>query len=109
MDYVTKHECCTRAELFAALGIPLEGTRSAEQDRLYQQFAWIVERGHLIEYHNGVLALPAEFPKFRNLPPTRKVSAAPESHAEAGAQAAAPELRAETAVSAEAVTPSSQD
>ena len=87
MDYVTKHECCTRAELFAALGIPMEGTRTAEQDRLFQQFAWIVERGHLIEYHNGVLALPAEFPKFRNLSPARKApaavapdSAAPESH-----------------------------
>ena len=105
MDYVTKHECCTRAELFAALGIPLEGTRSAEQDRLYQQFAWIVERGHLIEYHNGVLALPAEFPKFRNLPATRKVSAAPESHAEAAAPAAAPESHAEVTESAEAAAP----
>ena len=68
LEYVTQHECCTRAELFAALGIPMEGTRTAEQDRLFQQFAWIVERGHLIEYPNGVLALPAEFPKYRTLP-----------------------------------------
>lgn len=99
MEYVTQHECCTRAELFAALGIPMEGTRTADQDRLFQQFAWIVERGHLIEYPNGVLALPAEFPKYRNLPSGGKAAAKPDRAAqtEPAAEEPAPEAPAEDA------------
>lgn len=80
MTYVREHEGCTRADLFSALGIPLEGVRNAEQDKLFQQFAWIVERGHLIEYHNGVLALPSERPFFRD--PQRGRRTAPVSAAE---------------------------
>ena len=83
VDYVREHHVCTQTDLFAALGIPMEGVRDAEQDKLYQQFAWIVERGHLIEYHNGVLALPSDRPFFRELArPPRHGAAPKESPAE---------------------------
>ena len=83
VDYVREHQGCTQTDLFAALGIPMEGVRDAEQDKLYQQFAWIVERGHLIEYHNGVLALPSDRPFFRELArPPRHGAAPKESPAE---------------------------
>ena len=85
IDFVTQHPGCTRNDLFSALDIPMSGTRNAEQDRLFQQFAWIVERGHLIEFHNGVLALPTEHPVYRDL-----------AHGEAKPPAAAPAAPAET-------------
>ena len=108
IDYVTQHPGCTRPELFAALGIPMSGVRNAEQDRLFQQFAWIVERGHLIEFHNGVLALPSEHPVYRDI--TRGDGKTPAAAAPAPEEAAAPapapeETHAESAKSAEAAAP----
>ena len=29
---------------------------------------WLVEKGHVVQYFNGLLALPEAHPKFRNLP-----------------------------------------
>ena len=89
LDYVRDHQGCTRTELFAAMGVPAEGERTPEQDGVFQQFALAVGSGHLIEYHNGVLALPADHPYFRNLPkPKAKPAEAPTAEAAEATQAA---------------------
>lgn len=32
---------------------------------------WLVEKGHIVRYFNGLLALPEKHPKFRNQPPQK--------------------------------------
>ena len=89
LQFVREHRGCTRGDLFADLGIP-EGERTPEQERLYQQFAWLVESAHLVEYHNGVLALPEEHPHFRQLPRPRPAAASGSPKAEESPKAAEP-------------------
>ena len=36
---------------------------------------WLVEKGHVVQYFNGLLALPEAHPKFRNLPVKKDASA----------------------------------
>jgi hypothetical protein len=36
---------------------------------------WLVEKGHVVQYFNGLLALPEAHPKYRNIP-AKKESAA---------------------------------
>ncbi len=81
-DHLRTHPGVTRAELIEALhaGAP---EVPPEQDPLLKQLAWITERGHVIEYANGVLALPEERPVYRTVPqhphseaPRRTASAA---------------------------------
>lgn len=66
-DHVTTHPGCTRSELLQALQVPAEPPHTPEQESVLQQLAWITERGHVIEYFNGVLALPEEHPVFRTV------------------------------------------
>ena len=103
MDYVREHKGCTRGELFAALGVPVEGERNADQDRIYQQYAWIVESAHLIEYFNGVLALPEEHPYFKATPQAAASGhPAPEAEASGHPADSAPEASAEAKAAPEA-------
>ena len=69
LDYATAHKNCTRAELLAALS---EGREEAEVQKITQQLNMLVEKAHLIEYFNGVIALPAEHPTFKSLNQNRK-------------------------------------
>lgn len=60
--YVGAHSCCTRHELLNAL---TQGAEEAKVQEAVQQVAWLLEKGHVIEYYNGLLALPAKHPAFK--------------------------------------------
>lgn len=67
-DHLTTKPGCTRTELLHDLGVSPEGPQTPEEERIVQQLKWVTERGHVIEYFNGVLALPEEHPVFRFVP-----------------------------------------
>lgn len=64
LSFVTEHAACTKAELVVALA----GTDEAKMKETVVQLAWLVEKGHVIEYYNDVLSAPVEYPAFRFLP-----------------------------------------
>ena len=64
IDYATAHKNCTRSELLAALS---KDKSQGEIQKITAQLNMLVEKVHLIEYFNGVLALPAEHPTFKSL------------------------------------------
>jgi hypothetical protein len=43
-----------------------------DQNTLIRQVAFLFQRGHLLEFYNGVVALPEAHPKFRKLPEETK-------------------------------------
>ena len=69
LDYVAAHPLCTRGELLAALKAELADMDIAV---LARQIAFLFQKGHIVEYYNGVLALPETNPKFRKLPEEMK-------------------------------------
>jgi len=64
LSFVTEHAACTKAELVVALA----GSDEAKMKETLVQLAWLVEKGHVIEYYNDVLSAPVEYPAFRFLP-----------------------------------------
>ena len=72
LGFVTDHPGATRQELFAAVA----GADEAKQQAAATSLNWLVERGHVIEYYNGVLCTPMEHPRFRYLPGERPGSGA---------------------------------
>lgn len=52
---------------------PLCGVSELPQD-MKGHLGWLVEKGHVIQYFNGLLALPEDNPKFRNLPPKKEAA-----------------------------------
>ena len=75
LTYVQEHAACTKAELVAGLA----GTDEAKMKETLVQLAWLVEKGHVIEYYNDVLSAPLEFPAFRFLQ-GEKQAGAPQQH-----------------------------
>jgi hypothetical protein len=53
VKFVEEHPLCSVAEL------PQE---------MRGHLGWLVEKGHIVQYFNGILALPEAHPKFRSLP-----------------------------------------
>ncbi|NLF22624.1 MAG: hypothetical protein GX590_05620, partial [Lentisphaerae bacterium] len=70
LAFVTANPSCTPQALSDALA---PGGDEAAQAELATQIQWLVEKGHLIEFFNGMLSMPAEFPVFRphGKPPKR--------------------------------------
>ena len=62
IGYVTENRGCTKTEMLAEL--IKEDTPQEEADEMLKQVAFVTERGYIIEYYNGVLALPEEHPFF---------------------------------------------
>ena len=101
IKYVTEHPLCTRVELMTALR---EALSDMDINVVARQIAFLFSKGHIVEYYNGVLALPETNPRFRKLPEEMKrereaagVEAAPAQEA-AAAPGAEAEPLAETAV-----------
>lgn len=69
LDYVAANPLCTRADLLAALKAELT---DVDVPTLARQIAFLFQKGHIVEYYNGVLALPETNPKFRKLPEEMK-------------------------------------
>ena len=99
IDYVSAHPLCTRHDLLTALK---ETLPELELNTIARQIAFLFQRGHIVEYYNGVLALPEANPKFCKLPEEMKrereaaKAAKPEAAkpAEAPAEQPAPEAEA---------------
>jgi hypothetical protein len=66
LDYITLHPGCTRAQMLAE--IVHDGVSKDMAEAIHKQLAFVTERGYVIEYFNGMLALPEEHPFFANLP-----------------------------------------
>ncbi len=85
LKYVGEHPMCTRSELLAALK---EALPEMDVAIIARQIAFLFQKGHIVEYYNGVLALPETNPKFRKLPEEMKrereaaAAEAPKSEAE---------------------------
>ncbi len=73
VKFVEEHSPCSVAQL------------SAEQRH---QLEWLVEKGHLVRYFNGMLALPGAHPKFRGGQP--RAAADPEVNGKRAAASAQP-------------------
>lgn len=98
LTYVTEHPACTKLELVNTLS----GDDEAKKKEILIQLAWLLEKGHIIEFYNDVLSAPAEYPSFRYLPG--------EKHHGSGGQRRQPsseatETPAAEATAAEAETP----
>ena len=68
VKYVAEHPCTTQAQLVAALS----AGDAAKAEECRKTLAWLIEKGHLVGYFNGVLAVPADHPKYH---PPKKVEA----------------------------------
>jgi hypothetical protein len=112
LKYVSEHPLCTRAELMSALR---ETLADMDINTVARQIAFLFSKGHIVEYYNGVLAMPEANPRFRKLPEEMKrereaagvepAKAAEEAPVEAeapAAEAAPAEVSAEVAPEAEA-------
>lgn len=62
--FVTEHPACTKMELVNTLS---ENDDEKKKEILIQ-LAWLLEKGHVIEFYNDVLSSPTEYPMFRYLP-----------------------------------------
>lgn len=62
IDYLTEHSGCTKTSLLADL-IPSDAAPETAEEIL-KRVAFFIERGHMIEYFNGVLALAADHPHY---------------------------------------------
>ncbi|NLB68138.1 MAG: hypothetical protein GX804_00390, partial [Lentisphaerae bacterium] len=62
IDYIKENKGCTRNEMLSEL--ITDSTPQDETDEIQKQVAFVTERGYVIEYFNGVLALPEEYPYF---------------------------------------------
>ena len=73
LAHVTEHPACTKAELASALA----GADEAKMKETLVQLAWLVEKGHVIEYYNDVLSAPLAYPAFRFLPGEKQAGGQP--------------------------------
>ena len=89
VKYVEEHPLCSVGEL------PPE---------MKGHLGWLVEKGHIVQYFNGLLALPEDHPRFRN-PSPKKGGAEQAPQASAPAEPAAPVAPAEPATEAAPAEP----
>jgi hypothetical protein len=64
LAYVGEHPACTKVEMVTAIA----GSEEEKVKETLVQLAWLVERGHVVEFYNDVLSAPLEYPAFRFLP-----------------------------------------
>ncbi|MBR4652720.1 MAG: hypothetical protein IKO72_05105 [Kiritimatiellae bacterium] len=98
--FVEEHPCVTQAQTVAALAQGDEA-RMAE---IKKTLSWLIEKGHLVGYFNGVLAIPAAHPKYHP-PAQRKITIKPDAAAPAEKPAAPAEEPAPVTVEEPAPEP----
>jgi hypothetical protein len=91
LKYVTEHPLCTRGELMNFLR---ETLPDMEISTVARQIAFLFSKGHIVEYYNGVLAMPETNPRFRKLPEEMKREREAAGVEAAKAEAKAPEAEA---------------
>ena len=85
LTVVGDHPSALQQALIEALEPSGEAAACAE---LATQVQWLVEKGHLVAYFNGMLALPAEHPAFRPHAPSARPKAARKKGDAGGGKAA---------------------
>lgn len=103
LDYVTVHTGTTQTELLEAL--TPEGTPEEKANLIRKQLEFLIRRGHLIAYTNGILALPEPHPFYRNLNSPAPKAAKPSASEDPAPEAPAPEASAPEAPAPEAPAP----
>lgn len=97
IGYIKENQGSTKTEMLSEL--IREDTPQAEADEILKQVAFVTERGYIIEYYNGVLALPEEHPFFSQPRATRKPqNAKPAKQNEKVEKEASPEAEKQPAV-----------
>jgi hypothetical protein len=106
LTYVNEHPACAKAEMVAAIA----GDDEERVKETLGQLAWLVERGHVVQFYNDVLSGPLEYPAFRFLPGEKQAESyqgggvrqqvPPAVPASGGGDAAAPEPPAAQSVPA---------
>ena len=91
----------TRCATSKLAGVTPPGADEAAKAAVLKQFAFAVDRGHLIAYANGTLALPDAHPFYRAVS-AEAPAPAEETHAESAESAEAPAAEEPHAESAEA-------
>ena len=66
VKFVEDHPCTTQAETVQAIS---QGD-AAKAEEIRKTIAWLIEKGHIVGYFNGVLAIPAAHPKYH--PPAQR-------------------------------------
>lgn len=118
LDYIALHPGCTRVQMLAE--IVHDGVSKDMAEAIHKQLAFVTERGYVIEYFNGMLALPEEHPYFANLPKAGAPAKPPAAEAAEGSgdrsqetgdrvQGAGEEAKAEAPVAAEAEAPAAPE
>lgn len=60
LEYIARHPGCPRKELLANIGdVP-----GQSPGQLSSQVTWLADKGHIVEFYNGVLALAEAHPRF---------------------------------------------
>ena len=93
VKYVEAHELCNAGEL---------------PEEMKGHLGWLIEKGHVVHYFNGQLALPSSHPKFTNRP-QKKAAEAEAPQAAEQQPAAAVDAPAETPPQAETVPQTGED
>jgi hypothetical protein len=111
LTYVNEHAACTKVELVTALA----GADEGKLKETLTQLAWLVEKGHVIEYYNDVLSAPIDYPAFRFLPGEKQqgsgpsVQPAPRRSEAPGAPAAQQPASAQSAEAVPVVSAAAED
>lgn len=61
LEWLRTHPGCSRQELIAGVR-PDAGDDPAQMGVVLQPLRWLIEKGHVIEFHNGTLAIPKDTP-----------------------------------------------
>ena len=95
VKFVEDHPCVTQAETVAELS---KGD-AAKAEELKKTLAWLIEKGHIVGFFNGVLAIPAPHPKYH--PPSPRKPAAKAEPATASSPSQEEAAPAETSPAAD--------
>jgi len=72
LNHLREHPGCTRKDLVAAL-LPDIAADAPEVRNVLTPLAWLVERGHIIEFFNGTLSTPVKRQPVQSKPPAGPV------------------------------------
>ena len=78
VKFVEEHPCITQVETVQMLS---QGD-AAKAEETKKTLAWLIEKGHLVGYFNGVLAIPAQNPKYHPPSPRKAPAKAAEPKSE---------------------------
>jgi len=70
-----EHAVPELAEIVRHVEAHADATRASFRPDQMTHLAWLIEKGHLVGYFNGALAIPCEYPVYRPPQPAKKKQA----------------------------------